>query len=80
MSGTAALMARRARCTMPSGDHARLPKGAFRSGRPKRRTAGIPSAATVRQTYTALSTESWDTPGIEATGLSTFCPGHTKRG
>ena len=67
--------ARRARCTMPSGDQAALPSASLYSGRPKSRTARTPSANASRAVSTIWSTECWKTPGIEEMGFATPSPG-----
>ena len=79
-SGTSLLMARAARCTIPSSAQAPVATSSFFSGSPKRMTAGTPSAWVSRASCTAWSTERLKTPGMERTSLRTPDPGQMNMG
>ena len=76
--GEAFLMASTALCTTPLSSEALLPTASLCSGMPNNSTPATPASAALDAASVTLSTDSWLTPGIEATGFSTPLPGQTK--
>jgi hypothetical protein len=78
--GTCSFSARTARGMIPASSYAPDPTASFFSGTPKRITERTPASYPACASATSSSTESWNTPGIDFTGVWTFLPGTAKSG
>ena len=78
--GLAALIARTARQTGPSGSADEVPTASFSSGIPNRITERTPSEASDFASTAASSADTRSTPGMDNTGWRTPAPGTTKSG
>ena len=80
ISGTASFMALMELCTGPSASKALDPVSSLTSGIPKSMSAGTPSEWSSLASFTILSTESWNWPGMEAISFLTSLPYIAKSG
>ncbi len=79
-SGTAFFIARTAFATAELSENDSEPFASFFSGRPNKRTAGIPREATSLASLAIVSGEQWKQFVIDSIGFFIFEPGHVNSG